>query len=267
MSRQARALAVFCAAVVVTALTPSTTLASTISHTISQTASLPLTPTDFGPGNSKVAPIVFNQFDTQQGTRVLDSVTLTFHALIRNDFGMKFVTPATITDTVATGNATTPGPTLTLFQPDGVHTLLTVKAPNDPTFLTRSVTYGSKPGQTLPQTFGSTYASTSAFYLAPAISQASSALQLTSPTDLALFSGAGKLTLPVSAAAVAKITSSSGNGMGSISTEGTAEVTVDYKWHEKVPAPQVVPEPATVISWSLAGAALIFGYRVRRRAG
>src|SRR5262249_26356900 len=256
-------LALFCAAVVVTALTPSTTLAGTIS----QTASLPLTPTDFGPGNSKVAPIVFNQFDTQQGTRVLDSVTLTFHALIRNDFGMKFVTPATITDSVATGNATTPGPTLTLFQPDGAHTLLTVKAPNDPTFLTRSVTYGYKQGQKLPQTFGSTFDAKSPFYLAPAISQASSALQLTSPTDLGLFTGSGKLTLPVSANAFAKITSSSGNGMGTITTEGTAEVTVDYKWHQKVPAPQVVPEPATVISWSLAGAALIFGYRVRHRAG
>src|SRR5262249_50296821 len=96
---------------------------------ISQTSSLPLTTTDFSPSNSAPGnPLVFQQFDTQGGARTLDGVTLTVHAMIQNQYGMQFTTPATITDSAFTGNPTTTGPSITVYQPDGKTPLLTARA-------------------------------------------------------------------------------------------------------------------------------------------
>lgn len=259
MSRQARVLAFFCA-VAAAAIAPSTAWAGLIT----QTATQPLTSTDFGPGNSLVTPLVFQQFDTENGTRTLQSVGLSFHAAIRNDYGMTFTTPATITDSVATGISTTPGPAITLFQPDGMHALLTVKAPNDPTFLTRTVTYGDTSGQALPQEFNSSFAQSSPFYLAPALTQASNTLNLTAPADLAIFTGVGSLRLPVSASAFSTFSTSSGNGSGEVTTQATADATVTYNWTPTIPAPEVVPEPAAIILWSIGGLALAAAHRGRR---
>lgn len=262
MSRMACALALFCAAV----LAAHGDSAQAAALTTTQTDSLPLTTTDFQSGSSNVNPLQIAKFNDQNGTLQLDAVDLTLHASIQNDFGMKFVTPATITTSVATNDPNTPGPVITLYQPNGTTPLLTAKAPNDPSFLTRSKTYGTLPGQTLPQTFGPNYPTTSPFYLASAVTQASNSLKLTQPSDLALFTGTGKVALPVSAKAFSSISTSSGNGSGSVSTYGTANVTVTYEYHLKVPAPQTVPEPATLTLWGLGGFALALLHRRRRAA-
>ena len=268
MLRQARALAVF-TAVAAALLAPSATRAGMIT----QTANLPLTPTDFGPSSSKVAPLVFQQFDTLNGNRLLDSVVLSFHALIKNEYGIEFTTPATITVSVATGKTDTPGPAITIYQPDAQHPLLTVKAPNDPSFLTRSVTYGYNAGETLGlqngqlyrRDFASSLPSSSPYYLAPSSVQASNNLNMTAAADLALFTGKGNIRLPVSASACSMFRTTAGNGCGAVTTEATADATLTYNWHDRVPIPEVIPEPAAVLLWGIGGSVLAVAHLARRR--
>ncbi|MBN9618692.1 MAG: TetR family transcriptional regulator, partial [Actinobacteria bacterium] len=66
--------------------------------------------------------------------------------------------------------------------------------------------------QPLPATFSSFLPSSSPYYLAPALTQATNSLHLTSPQDLGLFSGNSPISLPVMGTAVSKFTTSSGNG-------------------------------------------------------
>jgi hypothetical protein len=259
MAIQARVAAVICAAAAVWA-------PAVRAGVITKTATLPLTSTNFNTDTSNVSPLTVEKFDTQGKTRQLDEVDLTFHALIKNNFGMTFSTPATITATVGTGNPTTPGPVITMFQPDGKTPLITAAAPDTSSALTRAITYGQNPGETLPQAFGSDQPVGSKFYVQPAITEASNSLKLTSPADLALFTGTGNLSLPVAAQAFARITSSSGNGSGWVQTLGTADITVTYKYHDSLPAPEVVPEPAAVLLWGVGGLALVAAHRTRRRA-
>jgi hypothetical protein len=228
---------------------------------ITQTASLPFTTTNFGPGTGSSSPLSIQQFDTQNGSRVLDSVTLTMNAQVRSDFNMVFTNPATITDSVMSNTPGSPGPTITIFQPDGTHSLLTASAQGDVNSLTRVVTYGFQSGQTTPQGFASTLPTSSPFYIAPSITTASNTMTLTQASDLALFSGKGSLSLPVGATANSSFTSSSGNGYGGIFTHGTASVTVTYNYHNQVPAPETVPEPAAVLVWGLSGVALVAARR------
>src|SRR5262249_59495626 len=138
----------------------------------------------------------------------VDSVTLTVHARVQNLYDMRFVTPATITDSVATGNPAQPGPSITMYQPDGKTPLLSVQAPNDPSVLSRSVTYG-QPGQTLPQEFSSSLPKTSPFYIAPTVFDQTGSQTLTKAADLALFTGKGTMALPVAASAWSSFTSTS----------------------------------------------------------
>lgn len=263
MSFQARTLVSFCS-VILWACGPSLAGASELT----QTATIPLTATDWGPSTGDLVgknPLVFQKFDTQGGKRVLDAVNVVFDAHIMNNFSMKFVTPATITDSVATGNPLSPGPSITLYQPNGTSPVLTVQSPNDPASLTRSKTYGGSPGQTLPQVFSSDLPATSPFYLAPASYERVSSTSLTSPADLARFTGAGTLGFPVSAAAFASISTSSGNGMGQVTTEGTATLTLKYQYHQAQPQTTNTPEPGALLLWGLAGTGLLAVSRSRTR--
>ena len=232
---------------------------------ITQTVTLPLTNTDFIAGDPRVTnnPMVFQQFDTQHGTRTLNSVTITFSASITNTFGMSFTTPATIIDSVATGDPTTPGPSITVYKPNGSSALLEVKAPNDPSFLTRTVTYGFGSGQTLPQSFGSQFPTNSPYYLAPATAKASNSLTTSNTSDLAIFTGSGNVALPVSASAFGRFTSSSGNGFGRITTNATASVTLNYNW--TITGDQTIPEPTSFILAGIGGIALLCHNRMRRQ--
>ncbi|GAC1450166.1 MAG: hypothetical protein NVSMB9_34440 [Isosphaeraceae bacterium] len=258
MSRQARGLVFVCVTLAST-LAPSLTRAGIIT----QDSSIPLTATDFGQGNNAGASLVFQQFDTKGDALQLDAVKLNFHAMIKNDFQMQFTSPSTITLSVAATDANHPSPTITMYQPDGIHPILTAQAPNDPSVLTRSVTYGFKDGETLPQSFGSDLPASSPFYLPQAVSQASSEQRLTAPADLKLFTGPGSITLPVSAKAFSQF--GSGNGFGAVTTFGKADVTVSYEYHSKIPAGELVPEPASVLLWGLGGASLLALHRFRRR--
>ncbi len=86
----------------------------------------------------QVTPLSIQKFDTEGGSRVLDSVTLSFSAEVSNQFGMTFVNPATITDSVTgTGKTPTP-PVVTLFEPDGVTPLITAQEPDTPSIVTKS---------------------------------------------------------------------------------------------------------------------------------
>ena len=235
---------------------------------ITQTVTLPLSQTDFSAGNPRVTnnPMVFQQFDTAQGTRTLDSVTLSFSASITNNFSMRFVTPATIVDSVATNDPNTPGPAIILYQPNATNTLLVVKAPNDPSFLSRSVTYGFGPGQTSPQAFGYQFATNSPYYLAPATAHASNSLTTSAVSDLAIFTGAGNVALPVAATSFGSFNSTSGNGFGRITTSATATVTVQYNWHPTQPGGQTIPEPSSFVLAGLGGIGLLLARRKRRAA-
>lgn len=250
------AAAAFCA--------PSAARAGLMTST--QSATLPMTSTNFNTDGSGLSPLVFQKFDTQNNTLQLDEVVLTFHAQVQNNFGMTFTTPATITVSVGTGNPSVPGPVITLFEPNGTTQLLTAAASNNDAALSRTVTWGYNPGETLSQSFGTDQAVGSKFYLAPLITQASNSLTLTNPADLALFTGQGVLKLPVAAQAFSVFTSSSGNGSGWITTYGSADATVTYKYHNRTPVPEVVPEPTALILWGIGGVSVLVAHRVRRRA-
>jgi hypothetical protein len=246
-------------------LTATTTDPTTTAGAITQTATMPLTPTNFSSGGTPGNPLAFQQFDTKNGSLILDSVNLTVNASITNKFAMEFYTPATITDSVASGNAAQPGPAITLYQPDGKTPLLTAAAPNDASVLSRSVTWGKQANQPMNVLFSSSVSPSSPYYLAPAVTQNTQTLKLTAPADLALFTGSGSIKLPVAGSAVASITSSSGNGYGEITTQGTADVTVTYSYHDRVPAPQMVPEPTSMVLWGLGGVVFAIRFRTRSR--
>ena len=245
---------------------------------ITQTATLAPTTTDFN--STEVTPLVFQKFDpaaysSAKGNAVLDSVSLKFSADVQNQFSMTFLNPATITESFKGSERRRGGvgPTITLFQPNGTSPLLTAREPNVPLALTRSVTYGGKDGQTLPQTFSSSLPESSPFYIKPASATANGTKTLTSAADLALFfrssTGPNTLSLPISASAFTTITSSSGNGAGAVSTMGKASATESYTYHLVAPAPQTgipspAPEPATLLLWGAAGAALVAAKRSRR---
>ena len=259
MSIKTRLGAAVCAAAVVT-LTPCAARAGVIlPQSASQTATLPVTTTNFNTDQSALSPLVFQQFDNKGGTLQLDEVDLALHAKITSTFGITFVTPSTVTATVGTNDPSRPGPAVTLLEPDGKTPLVTA-APSTPGGLVKSVTWDGTGGKT----FGADQ--TGKYFLAPAVTEASNSLRLTSPADLALFTGLGKVKLPVAGQAKATFHSTSGNFNGQVSTVGTADATVVYKYHEKTPAPEVVPEPSALILWGIGGVSLLAGLRRRRRA-
>lgn len=263
MSRRALALTLMCAAVGAAAA-PAAGRAAVIT----QTSTLGPTTTDFN--STSVAPLSFEKFDTLGDTRKLDSVKLDFSANVSNEFIVAFVNKATITDSLQPANPAASGPSITLFQPDGKTPLLTAHQPNDPAILTRSVTYGDKPGDTFPRTFSSALLPTSPYYIKPSTVTASGTKTLTSEADLALFtktSTSSTLSLPVSASATSSMVSSSGNGAGGVSTTGKASVTVTYTWEPTGSAAQTIPspspEPATVVLWGVGGVAFVVARRLR----
>ena len=82
MSIQARALSLFLAAIAAF-LVPAGARAGLIT----QSASIPLTSTDFGPGSAGVQPLVFQKFDTHSDALTLDSVTLSYRRRSRTRSG------------------------------------------------------------------------------------------------------------------------------------------------------------------------------------
>ena len=230
------------------------TAAATPPVPITQNATLPLTSTDFNSGsNIPGNPLVFQQFDTQQGARQLNSVVLTVNASIRTSSSCSSSPrrrsptrspPATPRRPARRSPSTSPAAPSPCFRP----------GPNDASQLTRSVTYGYSAGQTMGQVFSSSLPSTSPYYIAPADFNQTKTLTLTAPADLALFSGTGSLSLPVTASAWSSFFSNSGNGFGKVTTSGSASISVTYNWSPTGPAAQTVPEPAAVVLWGIGSA-------------
>src|SRR5207302_269783 len=131
------------------ALATSATAPAARAGVITQSASIPFTTTNFGPGTGG-NPLTFQQFDNQNGSLVLDSVTLSMNASVRSNFDMIFTNPATITDSVMSSTPGSPGPAITIYQPDGTHSLLSAQSSSNPNALVRAVTYGFKQGETIP---------------------------------------------------------------------------------------------------------------------
>jgi hypothetical protein len=233
--------------------------AEPITQTTTQTASLGPMTTNFSYSASNT-PLVFQRFDTQNGSRTLDGVTVTVQEQIANNYNMAFTTPATITDFAYDfRNPASTTPTITMYQPDGKTPLLSVTAPADPALVSRPIT--GSPGQS----YSSALPSTSPFYIPPTTLPLSHTYTLTDPTSLALFSGTGALALPISATASSSFDSTSGNGGGGVSTKASAQVTVTYRWHNTAPEGQLVPEPSSLALWGLGGLALALGIRSRAR--
>lgn len=84
---------------------------------------------------------------------------------------------------------------------------------------------------------------------------------LMSPTDIALFSGAGTLSLPVTAAGASN-GSGAGNLITQFATKAGASVAVTYDYTD-TPPPTSTPEPAT---YTLFGSALLGLGFLRKRA-
>lgn len=276
MPRQTRALVRLCAAVAA-AVVPHAARAAVIT----QTQTLPPTTTNFDART--VHPFAFQKFDpaaysTKTETAILDSVRLDFTAHVENKYTMIFTQAGTITESLAPPTGSTP-PSITLYQPDGKTPLLTAQEPNDVSSLSRTVTYGTKPGQTFPSpTFSSSVAANSPYYIAPGEVSRTESKTLTSASDLALFTksatGPNSLSLPIAASAFSSNSVGTGNGAVGVATLADARATVKYTYHLSSPAPQtgqgppnpqLTPEPATLLLWGVGGAALLVTGRARRR--
>src|SRR5262249_13367556 len=104
---------------------------------------------------------------------------------------------------------------------------------------------------------------------APTITEKAASTNLTSPAALAQFTGTGTVGLPVSATALAQITSSSGNGQGSVATHGKVDVQLTYNYHDPLheAASQQVPRRAGVLLGAGVASPGFVIARRRRRLG
>ena len=281
MSRQARAVALLCSAILVL-LGHSRVRAATLTTQpdVDPTAHLDLTQTDFGGATGNTGPTLsLGQFDTQGGTRILKAVDIKFDGTLMNSYNLSFVTPATMSITVGSGNPDIPGPQISLINPatgqpfaatlpDGTTSASTIQTPTNPNFWTRTVTYGNNPRENVPQNFSSDFnpadPAQAKFYLAPASSTQSLDLKITSPSAMNPFIGTGIVNLPVVGYAFSSFTSTSGNGKGTVLTKATADASVTYEYVTTA-QPEFVPEPGAVLIWGVGGIGSLVVWRALRR--
>lgn len=197
-----------------------------------QSASIPLTDTDWSPGHAGAAadPVPFTKFDTHLGT--LKSVNITLDYTFTHDITMTFDNPSTIAVEITNKSVQVDRPDLSKLL--GAHPLDT----------TPSITLSSG---AFPQTI----------VLPRKVQTGGTMTSLTSAADLALFMGAtaaDMIHLPVSATAMSSYTTSSGNGAGFAATQAGVTVGVSYTY-------EPVPEPATVLILGLGAAALLVARR------
>jgi hypothetical protein len=232
----APALAVLAVAALALTVAPTRALAAPITSQ-AFTASIPVTPTDWSPGDpqANTNPIVVPKFDPSLGK--LDAVNITLGYTFQNDFSMNFSTPASITLTAQHDRIVVDRPNLSAIvqatPADISKTQLISGGPFPQTVAFPTVT---RTGQTAP-------------------------ISLTSASDLALFTAlqAGdKVKLPLFASAMSGF-SADGNGYGVVKTRAGAVVTVTYTYDP-------VPEPTGLAIFGVvAVAALALRSRNRRR--
>ena len=244
-----------------------------------QTQSIPMTPTDWGPGTrGLVDPLPFQQFDPSLGT--LTAVDLTLQMTIRNDFMSRFApTPTPTTISVATTQTSDPrvladpnrvqqltdGPTFTLKGPDGLTPLF--GAPR--TTLPVDVVSLTEPAGT----WSSMLPATDPHFIPPRHAQLSFARTLDTSSAASLlrqFIGSGTIDLPLMAIAYSSFSSHNGNGSGVVLTSASATVTLQYEYAPP-PTPTdftPAPEPSGLLVLGLgAGIRFLAAWRDRRAAG
>jgi hypothetical protein len=238
-----------------------------------QTGSIPMTPTDWGPGTGGLTdPLGFAQFNPSLGT--LTGVAITFSMTIRNQYELEFVqTPIITTLYVATTATTDPtvlanpslvrqltdGPTVTLLAPDGVTPIFGAPAATLPVDVVTLAEPSGVWSSFLPPSNPNFIAPTSA-----TLSFATTLDAANSPSLFGQFIGTRTIDLPVTAVAHSSFFSSSGNGAGIVLTSASATVTIQYQYTPF----EVVPEPSGLILLGLGvGLGLLAVRRGRRTAG
>lgn len=237
-----------------------------------QTASIPMTTTDWGPGTGGMTnPLSFAQFNPSLGT--LTGVEITFSTTIQNNYMLEFAaTPTPTTLYVATTGTSNPGvlanaalvsqltdgPTVTLLGPGGATTIFG----GSETTLPVDVVSMTEPSGT----YSSMVPVTSPYYIPPSNATISLSTTLSASDSASLFAsfiGTGTIGLPVTADAHSSFYTSSGNGGGVVLTSADAIVTVQYEYTPFVPF--VSPEPSGLLLLGLgAGLGMIAARRVAR---
>jgi hypothetical protein len=232
-----------------------------------QTATIPMTPTNWGPGTPVIKdPLTFQAFAPSLGT--LNSVAITLSMTVRNDYMLVFpATPIPTTLYVATTETTNPsilsnpilvqqltdGPSQTLKAPDGITPIIGGPAATVPVDVV-SLTEPSG-------TWSSMLPVTDPHFIPPSSVTLSISRTLDASTAslLAQFIGKGTINLSDTAQAFSSFYSNSGNGAGRVITSAGATVTVQYTY-------SIIPEPSGLILQGLGAGFLLLAARRSCRA-
>jgi hypothetical protein len=255
MRVRASGFGLFCLAILFLGESSTFAAVNEIVTTPLQTRTIQPTTPNWGPTTPSLQgqnPMVFDKFDPSLGQLQSVNVSVTF--TVTNLVSMNFVTPATITLRTGTNGQ---GTSIGLDEPDG-RALLRDSAP---IFTYTRASSG-------PATFSNDttkVAVGSRFFLTPDGESGNLAsafvgnkqVTVSDPSQLALFTGTGTFGLPVTANARNQITTTSGNGGGSIITFVGMQVSLSYNY--------VVPEPSSAALLGLGGGGILLAGRLRRR--
>lgn len=196
-----------------------------------QTRYVPLTDTNWANATSfdqtTQTQKPFDKFDPALGS--LSRVIINIFWRVDSTINMTFTTPSTITVTSSGSMA--------VNRPDG--SAMFIKWP----LFNHDVSF--------PDTTPEKKSFTQTFF------GNSGPLVLTSPKDLALFTGPGTFNLPVGANAISNFFANTGNGFGEAHTQVAVVLTVQFAF---------VPELSSLTSLSLGGISLLLFRPIRRRS-
>jgi hypothetical protein len=210
-----------------------------------QVFSIPLTPTNWGPGTPSITlldPLAVQKFDPAAFSvggkiAVLEGVNVRVDYEFDNTLSMQFFNMSKI-GVLATGSMSIEGPKGAAFltsQPFANQETMTAQSswtfPHTVTFPT--------------QTFAGSMSSPGGGY--------------TAPGTLQIFTGTNSISLPVVATASSTFSTSSGNGFGSSVTEAKATITISYRYA------LLVPEPSSLVLAGLGCLGLLGVCRQRTR--
>ncbi len=187
---------------------------------LTQTSTVSLATTDFN------QTLTYDKFDPSLGT--LLSVRLAFAGTIASTF-VFFAGPTPTVVTADVAGTIAIGPTA------GSTTSILATIDNDAT-------------RSLPANGSDSFAQTAI---------GSAGFSSTDPTDLALFTGPGTLTVPLAVTATSLVSTDTGNGGGLVRTKAGGDFTIRYEY-------RAVPEPSSVALMGL-GALAATAWLGRRR--